>query len=117
VISAQVHDQSVQALRTIGDRRVAEAMLTYVTLEVLAAATTFNGMRTRSMRTVAPQGGGAAGGVNLPIEFPEIGITTYHGTVMVPALAALRSLTGQNFEDDQDQWQRWIRSHPVSDWK
>jgi hypothetical protein len=117
VINAVVHDQSVEALRAIGDRRSAEAMLTYVTVEVGTASTGFNGMRTRTMRAAVPQGDGQASSVNLPIEFPEIGMTKCKGTVVVPALAALCALTGQNFGDDQGQWRRWIRSHPVGDWK
>jgi hypothetical protein len=116
-IQARVLDYSVQALRTIGDRRVAEAMLTYVTAEVQAASTTFNGMRSRTMRAAIPQGDGQVGSVMLPIEFPGIGVLKYRGTVMVPAVAALRALTGQDFGDDQGQWLRWIRSHPVKDWK
>ena len=117
VINAVVHDRSVEALRAIGDRRSAETMLTYVTVEVEIASTGFAGMRSRTMRATVPQGDGQASSVNLPMEFPEIGMTKYRGTVVVPALAALCSLTGQNFGDDQDQWRRWIRSHPVGDWK
>jgi hypothetical protein len=117
VLHAEVHDQTVGALRTIGDRRVAEAMLTYVTVEVRTSLTQLSGMRSRHMRAAVPQGDGTIGGVDLPMEFPEIGMTKERTTLMVPALAALRSLTGQDFGDDQDQWRRWIRSHPVGDWK
>jgi hypothetical protein len=118
VLNATVIDYSVGALRSVGDRRVAESILGYyVTLEVQAAQTSFNNMRSRTMRSVVPQGDNAATSVNLPIEFPEIGVNKTRTTVVVPAACALGALTGQNFGDDQAQWQRWIRSHPVSDWK
>lgn len=117
-IQAQVIDLAVGALRSIGDRRVAEGMCAYVVAETQAAATTFNGMRSRQMRAVVPRGEGVNESINLPIEFPEIGVTKYRGTVLVPASsAALRSLTGQDFGTNAGQWQRWIRSHPASDWK
>jgi len=117
-LNATVIDHSVKALRSIGDRRVAESILArYVTIEVRATQTILNNMRSRTIRSVLVGPDGVGRSVNMPIEFPEIGVNKVNTTVVVPAACALIALTGQNFGNDQSQWQRWIRSHSVSDWK
>jgi len=118
VLKADVRDNAVQALRRIGDRRTAEALAKYVFAEVRTAVVQDNGMRTTRMRAPVPlPGGEGATFLDMPIEFPSLNVTRYRGTVVVPALAALRSLTGQDFGGNREQWTRWIRTHPPGDWK
>ncbi len=117
VTKEQVHDNAVHALRAIGDRRAAETLVAYAFLEIRAGIAQNIGLGTRHMRSPVGTSGGGASTVDLPIELPSISVTEYQGTIVVPALAALRSLTGQDLGKKREQWARWIRSHPVADWR
>jgi Arc/MetJ family transcription regulator len=118
VVSAPVRDAAVSALRSVNDRRVAETILRYCTMEIRTSRTEFKGMETLYITVpmvYSPQAG--AGGtvvwvsyINLPIQFPTLAIDRVRTTVCCPA-AALRALTGQDFGTDTQSWLNWIRSH------
>ena len=114
VVSAPVRDAAVSALRRVDDRRVAEGLLRYCTMELRPALTEQRGDMERVLLRVPMfvNVGGATFGyiVILPIQFPNLDIVRVRTTVCAPA-AALRALTGQDFGADTNAWLSWIRSH------
>jgi len=94
---------AVAAMRDIGDRKVFEALLYYVTLEVRAEAATNPRVDTVSIR---------GQGINLPIDLPSTNAMSFHATLVVPALASLQQATGENFGRNIDKWNEWLQKQP-----
>ncbi|MCY3020537.1 MAG: hypothetical protein NTW87_16065 [Planctomycetota bacterium] len=95
---------AVAAMRDIGDRRAYEALLYLVTLELHTGAASSAG----PMGEVSITGNG----INLPIQLPSIETMSFNGTIIVPALASLKGVTGQDFGRDANKWREWIKQQP-----
>jgi hypothetical protein len=95
---------AVNAMRDIGDRRIFEAMLAYVTLEIRAGATTSAGVGTANITGPGP--------INLPIDLPALDTMSVQGTIMVPAASSLKQATGQDFGKNVAKWRDWIAQQP-----
>lgn len=108
LVKADHERVAVAAMRDVGGRQIYEALMAYVTMEVHAGSAT----EAAPPQTVYITNGGdihnPAGSVNLPIELPNLELKGYNGTLVVPALGALKQVTGQNFGRHLDRWQNWI---------
>lgn len=91
------------AMRDIGDKRVFQALLSYVTLEVRAGSAS-----GASIDTVNITGQG----INLPIEQPGMNLISVEGTIIVPATGSLKQATGQDFGKNLAQWREWLDKQP-----
>jgi hypothetical protein len=94
---------AVAALRDVGDRRAYQALFYLVTLEVHSGVAS---APTLSEVSIAGQG------IRLPIQLPGMDLKQFEGTVIVPALASLKGVTGQDFGRDLGKWREWLSQQP-----
>jgi hypothetical protein len=102
---------AVAALQGIGDRRVYQALLYHVTMELRVTNTELNNLATRQIDAFTVNNGANATvlvPLSFPIQFPELKVTKVHTTVKCPAVNALEALSGQQFGNDVERWQKWI---------
>ncbi|HYG78059.1 MAG TPA: hypothetical protein VEK08_23840 [Planctomycetota bacterium] len=111
VLNAQIRDQAAAALRDLGDKRVYQALAYYVTMEIRATNTELNNFATRQIDSFSVNNGANVNVIvpaSFPIQFPELKITRVRTTVKCPAASSLEAITGQNFGEDVERWEKWI---------
>ena len=108
LIKADHERAAIDALKAVGGHGIYEQLLMYATLEVRAGMATEIG----PPQTVYITNGGSinspSGTINLPIELPNLELRAVNTTIVVPALGALRQVSGQNFGRNIGKWQDWI---------
>ena len=108
LLKADHERAAIAALRDVGGRQIYEALMAYVTMEVNAGAASEAAPPQTVYITNSGNINTGGGSINLPIELPNLELKGYHGTLVVPALGALKQVTGQNFGRNIDRWQNWI---------
>ncbi|MCY3021857.1 MAG: hypothetical protein NTW87_22840 [Planctomycetota bacterium] len=106
-----LHDNAIAALQELGDKRVYQALVYYVTLELRLTNISEGSLTTRQINTYSVNSGANANVVvplALPIQFPELNMQRVKTTVCVPAISALQDLSGQDFGPDADKWGKWL---------
>jgi predicted xylose isomerase-like sugar epimerase len=107
-----LHANALGALRELGDPRVCQALLQYVTAEIRATNVSAASMDTRQIDTYSANSGANVNvlvPLALPIQMPSLTMQQIKTTVRVPAVSALRDLSGQDFGEDWDKWDQWAR--------
>jgi len=94
---------AVGAMRDIGDRKAYQALYYLTTLEVYAGSATDPTISEVNIR---------GNRINLPIQLPSMELRSFHGTVIVPALASLKAVTKRDFGRDLAKWREWINQQP-----
>jgi hypothetical protein len=120
IINEKQRNAALAALQEVGDKRVYEILLYYVTLEVragyAASPVVTQAFITNSgdVNNGGPPGGAA---INLPIDLPSLELGSFQGTIVVPAIAdpmfSLKRATGQDFGKDLGKWKKWIDEQPA----
>jgi len=106
-----LHDAAVDSLRGLNDKRVYQSLLYYVWMELRLTNISEGNLTTRQIDTFsANNNNNFARPVQLalPIQTPELNVTRVQTSVIAPATSALRSVTGQDFGQDWEKWDRWI---------
>ena len=98
-------DAALAALKDLGDKRTYHAILYYATIEIHTGAAAPVGVDTATIRGNNPV-------VNLPIDLPSNQVMSFDGTIVVPAVSALKHITGQEFAKNLDKWRAWINQQP-----
>lgn len=100
------------ALRDLGDKRVYQALLYHVTMELRLTNISAGNLTTRQIDTYSVQNGNQNTfpiQLALPIQTPELSIQRVNTTVCAPALGALKALSGEDFGNDAEKWEKWVR--------
>jgi len=112
VLNEQVRDNAAGALRGLGDKRVYQTLLYMVTMELRVTNSELNNFATRQIDSFSVNNGANAASVlvpaSFPIQFPELKLTRVRTTVKCPAINSLEAISGQNFGEDIDKWEKWI---------
>jgi hypothetical protein len=106
-----LHDAAVDSLRGLNDKRVYQSLLYHVWMELRLTNISEGSLTTRQIDTFsANNNNNFARPVQLalPIQTPELNMTRVQTSVIAPATSALRSVTGQDFGQDWEKWDRWI---------
>jgi hypothetical protein len=106
-----LHDAAVDSLRGLNDKRVYQALLYHVWMELRLTNISEGSLTTRQIDTFsANNNNNFARPVQLalPIQTPELNMTRVQTSVIAPATSALRSVTGQDFGQDWEKWDRWV---------
>jgi len=98
------------ALRGLNDKRVYQALLYYVTLELRLTNVSAGNLTTRQIDTFSVPSGQNPfpAQLALPIQTPELTMTRVYTTVVAPAVGALKLISGEDFGDDWDKWGKWV---------
>jgi len=110
VRNKELHDNAVGALHELNDKRVIQALLYYVTMELRLASVSEGSLVTRQIDSYSVNSGANVNvlvPLSFPIQFPELKIARVQTTVMAPAINSLRDLTGQDFGADWEKWNKW----------
>jgi hypothetical protein len=113
IIDEPQRDAALGALKDLGDKRTYDALLYYATMEVHAASAT--SLTPPQVAFITNAGGDVnrgGGNINLPIELPNNEIRSFDATLIVPAVSAMRHITGQEFNKNLDKWRAWIKAQP-----
>lgn len=105
LVNEAQRDAALAALKDLGDKRTYHAILYYATIEIHAGAAAPVGIDTANIRGNAPV-------VNLPIDLPNNQLMSFDGTIVVPAVSALKHITGREFAKNLDKWRAWINTQP-----
>jgi hypothetical protein len=111
VLNPDVKAGAVEALQTLNDRRVFEALQYYVTMELRVTNTELANFATRQIDSFSVNNGANVSvlvPLSFPIQFPELKITRVRTTVKCPAASSLEALTGMNFGEDVDKWAKFF---------
>jgi hypothetical protein len=103
---------AADALRGLGDKRVYQALLYHVTMELRLTNISAGNLTTRQIDTYSVQNGNQNTfpvQLALPIQTPELSVQRVNTTVIAPAVSALKLLSGEDFGDDWDKWDKWVR--------
>jgi hypothetical protein len=111
-----LHNNAVAALKDLGDRRVYQALLYYVTMELRLTNISEGNLTTRQIDTFSVNNGANNAipmQLALPIQTPDLSVARVNTSVVspasvAPALSALRSLSGEDFGTDWEKWTRWV---------
>ena len=113
IINEQQRDAAEGALKDLGDKRTYDALLYYATMEVHAASASSITPPQVAFITNAGNDVNTGGGtINLPIELPNNEIRSFDTTLIVPAVSAMKHITGQEFNKNLDKWRAWIKDQP-----
>lgn len=102
---------AADALRDLGDKRVYQALLYHVTMELRLTNVSLGTLSTRQIDTYSVQNSGQNTfpvQLALPIQSPELSVQRVNTSVVAPAVSALKTLSGQDFGDDWDKWDKWV---------
>jgi hypothetical protein len=105
LVNEAQRDAALGALKDLGDKRTYHAILYYATIEIHAGSAAPVGVDTASIQGRNPI-------VNLPIDLPINQLMSFDGTIVVPAVSALKHITGQEFAKNLDKWRAWINQQP-----
>lgn len=109
VRDAVLHETAVAGLQALGDKRVYQALLYYATIELRATNVSAGSMTERSINSFnANNPNGGPQRLSFPIQLPSLTVTQVQTTVVAPAMAALRDVSGQDFGQDWDRWGKWL---------
>ncbi len=111
VLNEEVKAGAVEALQTLNDKRVYQALQYYVTMELRVTNTELANFATRQIDSFSVNNGANVSvlvPLSFPIQFPELKITRVRTTVKCPAASGLEALTGMNFGEDLDKWQKFF---------
>jgi hypothetical protein len=109
VRDAVLHDTAIAGLQALGDKRVYQALLYYATIELRATNVSSGSMTERSIDSFnANNPNGGPQRLSFPIQLPSLTVTQVQTTVVAPAMAALRDVSGQDFGQDWDRWGKWL---------
>jgi HEAT repeat protein len=99
------------SLRDLNDKRVYQALLYMVLMEVRATNVSLGNLTTRQIDTYNVMNGAQANAIvplALPIQMPELNVAAVRTSVMAPAVNALRMLSGQDFGENWEKWDKWV---------
>lgn len=113
------HDNAVESGRALaaGDNRIFQSLLEkiyYATLELRITNTELANLKTRQIDSFTVNSGAQVNLIlrlSFPIQFPELKITRIRTTVKAPCVNAMEELSGQNFGEDVEKWDKWVRKH------
>jgi len=99
------------AIRNLNDRRVYQALLYHVWMELRLTNISAGSLTTRQIDTYSVQNNGQNPfpvQLALPIQTPELSMTRVNTSVVAPAVGALKLLSGEDFGDDWEKWGKWV---------
>lgn len=105
LLNQNLADTAIKALTVVGDKRVYELLLYYVTMEVRAGSSKLVRMDRQFIT-------GGNGQLALPIDLPVLEIISAQGTIVIPARTVLKQITGQDLGRDVNAWKQWIAKQP-----
>ena len=113
------HDNAVEGSRALADddSRIYKSLLEkayYATLETRITNTELANLVTRQIDSYTVNSGAQVNLIlrlSFPIQFPELKITRIRTTVKAPCINAMEELSGQNFGEDVEKWDKWVRKH------
>ncbi len=111
------HDNAVEGGRALvdGDNRIFQSLLEksyYATIETRVTNTELANFKTRQIDSYTVNSGAQVNLIlrlSFPIQFPELKITRIRTTVKAPCVNAMEELSGQNFGEDVEKWDKWLR--------
>ena len=108
LLKADHERAAIDAMKAAGGHAVYEQLLMYATMEVHAGTATEAGPPQVVYMTNGGNIGSPSGSINLPIELPNLELRGISTTLIVPALGALKQVTGQNFGHNMNRWRDWV---------
>lgn len=107
VLDQNAHAQDLEAFKALADKRVVQAILYYVTMELRLSNIDGGSLTTRQIDSYQVNNNSALN-LAFPIQTPELKMTKVKTSVVAPAINALQDLTGQTFGQNTEKWQRWV---------
>lgn len=106
IVDEALRDAAIAAMHDVGDKHVLEVLLYNATLELRLGVSKLNSIGRATIT--------GAGGINLPIDLPNLELSSFNGVITVPAPAfpILARVSGQNFGKNVDKWDAWIKERP-----
>lgn len=113
------HDNAIEGGRALAadDNRIYQSLLEkayYATLETRITNTELANFKTRQIDSYTVNSGAQVNLIlrlSFPVQFPELKITRIRTTVKAPCINAMEELSGQNFGEDVEKWDKWVRKH------